>query len=343
MKHLLNTLYVTTEDAYASLDGENVVVKKKEHELGRYPLHILQGIYLFTYAGASPKLIGKCVEDGIDLVLFTPQGKFLARATGRSHGNVLLRRQQYRYADDPVKTAVIAGSFVFGKIYNGRQVINHFKRNHMLQVDSNKFDAICGYMKTILTEIGKQTDVDVIRGYEGTAARLYFGVFDDMVLQKKDVFYFMERNRRLPLDRVNALLSYVYTLCGTECASALEAAGLDSYVGFLHTDKPGRTSLAQDLLEELRPCMCDRFVIKLINDRCIKAEDFEEQANGAVLISAEGRRKVLKEWKERKETMVMHPYLKEKVEWGMIPYVQAILLARYIRGDIDGYPPFLYR
>ena len=343
MRKLLNTLFVNTENAYASLDGENIVIKQEEQILGRFPLHILEGVYLFTYSGASPALMGKCAEKGIDLVFLTPRGRFLARVSGKSRGNVLLRRTQYRAADDLEQSCRIARNFIFGKVSNARHVLDRCRRDHGIRVGVEKFQAVSDQMQALLPEILEETDLDSLRGWEGKAASLYFSVWDSMILREKECFYFHERNRRPPLDNVNAMLSFVYVMLGNECTSALEMVGLDAYVGFLHRDRPGRTSLAQDLLEELRPCMADRFVLTLINDRIVNASDFQKQENGAVLLTLQGRKKMQTEWQNKKQTKITHPFLKEKMEWGLVPYVQALLLARYLRGDLEEYPPFLWK
>lgn len=343
MRKLLNTLFVTKEDAYASLDGENVVVRQGDEVIGRFPLHILEGIYLFTYAGASPALMGKCAREGIDLVFLSPRGRFLARTSGQIRGNVLLRRTQYRAADDPLQSCRIARNFIFGKISNTRQVLDRTRRDHGARVDVERFASASEQLKSIMGQVLEEQSLDALRGLEGAAAQLYFGLFDEMILRSKEAFFYRSRSRRPPMDRVNAMLSFVYVMLGNECAGALEMVGLDSYVGFLHRDRPGRTSLAQDLLEELRPCMADRFVLTLINDRQISAKHFEQQENGAVLLNQEGRRVIQREWQVRKQVMITHPFLREKLAWGLVPYVQALLLARYLRDDLDGYPPFLWK
>jgi CRISPR-associated protein Cas1 len=343
MKHLLNTLFVTLEDAYATLDGENVVVKQGETVAGRFPLHILESIYLFSYAGASPALMGKCAREGISLVFLTPRGRFLARTCGLSQGNVLLRRTQYRIADDPPQSCRMARNFIFGKLSNARQVVNRTRRDHAMRIDEEHFLNVSEQIKGLMGQVLEETTLEGLRGLEGAGAALYFGLFDSMILRNKESFFFHARNRRPPLDNINALLSFVYTMLGSDCASALEMVGLDAYVGFLHRDRPGRTSLAQDLMEELRPCMADRFVLTLINNGIIAPDDFQAQEDGAVLMTPEGRRKVQKEWQTKKQQKIIHPFLKEKIEWGLVPYVQALLLARCIRGDIDGYPPFLWK
>ena len=343
MRHLLNTLFVTLEDAYATLDGENIVVKQGDNVAGRFPLHILESVYLFSYAGASPALMGKCVREGINLVFLTPRGRFLARASGESRGNVLLRRTQYRIADDPLQSSRIARNFIFGKLSNARQVLNRTRRDHSMRIDEEKFLNASEQLKTLMIQVLTETSLEELRGLEGAGAAIYFRLFDDMILRNKESFLFQNRNRRPPLDNVNALFSFVYTMLGNDCTSALETVGLDAYVGFLHRDRPGRTSLAQDLLEELRPCMADRFVLTLINDRIVTPDDFQKQENGDVFLTTDGRRKVQKEWQIKKQQNITHPFLKEKIEWGLVPYIQALLLERCLRDDLEGYPPFLWK
>ncbi len=343
MKHLLNTLYILSEDIYLSLDGENVVANREKQALARYPLHTLQNIVTFSYAGASPALMGACAKRQIGFALCTPRGKFLARVCGESAGNVLLRRTQYRVADDPARCCEISRVMIFGKLYNSRWSIERTRRDHALRVDSGSLSIVSRQIAELLPQIREETDPGHLRGLEGVGASAYFGVFDQMILGDKETFFFRGRSRRPPLDAVNALLSFAYSLLAHDCASALESVGLDSYVGFLHRDRPGRTSLALDLMEEMRPCMADRFVLSLINNRRVKASDFQYMENGAVLLSDEGRKAFLKCWQERKKETLTHPYLEEKLPWGMIPYIQALLLARYLRGDLDAYPPFLWK
>ncbi len=343
MRKLLNTLYVTKEAAFLALDGENIVVKVDAEEIARFPLHPLEGIVSFSYLGASPALMGKCAERGIGLSFCTPYGRFLARSEGKSRGNVLLRREQYRIADDPKRSADIARMMLTGKIYNARWVIERTKRDHAMRVDEMLLDAAIGGLKHSLTVIQVAEDLDSIRGIEGNAASAYFGVFDQMILRDKETFFFTERSRRPPKDACNALLSFVYMLLTSMCVNAAEAVGLDSYVGFLHRDKPGRTSLALDLMEELRPCMGDRFVLTLINNRVVQPADIEKADNGAFSLTDSGRKRVLQAWQEKKQESITHPYLNEKIPWGLVPFVQAQLLSRFIRGDLDAYPPFLWK
>ena len=343
MKRLLNTLFVTSENGYLSLDGENVVVSRDKHEVGRYPLHTFMTIVSFSYAGASPALMGKCAEAGIGFAMCKPSGRFLARVIGESNGNVLLRRNQYRAADDPVQCCEAAKMMIFGKLYNARWSIERTRRDHGMRVDADKLKAASQRLKGLLPDVRDETSMDSLRGLEGIGAATYFGVFDDMILNNKGAFHYSGRSRRPPLDRINALLSFAYSLLAHDCASALESVGLDAYVGFLHRDRPGRSSLALDLMEELRPVMADRFVLTLINNRVVTPNDFEVRESGAVLLNDQARRAFLKNWQERKKEMLTHPYLDEKLEWGMVPYIQALLLARYLRDDLDAYPPFLWK
>lgn len=343
MRKLLNVLYITTEDAYATLDGDNVAVKIRDSVAARFPLHILEGIYIFSYAGASPRLIGRCVEDHIDLVFCTPNGRFLARPVGRMQGNVLLRKEQYRISDSEERSCAISCNMIIGKLMNERHVLDRMVRDHPDRINVTEFQDASERIRRDLDKAGEQKNRDSLRGIEGEAASTYFYQFDDMILRHKDAFYYHERSRRPPMDRVNALLSYAYMMLTSMCESALETVGLDPYVGFMHTDRPGRASLALDLIEEFRPCLADRFVLGLINNGVVGTDDFEIQENGSVLISSEARKKIQQSWQQKKQEQVTHPYLKEKIPWGLVPYTQAMLLARCIRGDIDGYPPFIWR
>ena len=343
MKHLLNTLFVTSEDIYLSLDGENVVANREKQVVARYPMHTLCSIVSFSYAGASPALMGACAEHGIGLAFCTPRGKFLARVCGESSGNVLLRRAQYRAADDPVQSCRSARTMIFGKLHNARWSVERTRRDHKLRIDDAKLADASKKLKELLPAVAAETSLESLRGLEGVGAAAYFSALDEMILHDKSTFYFRGRSRRPPLDAVNAMLSFAYSLLAHDCASALESVGLDAYVGFLHRDRPGRTLLALDLMEELRPCMADRFVLSFINNRMVSSKDFETRESGAVLFTEEARRSFLKSWQEKKRDTLTHPYLGEKLEWGMVPYIQALLLARYLRGDLDAYPPFLWR
>ena len=343
MKQLLNTLFVTSEDIYLSLEGENVLANRDGEVVARYPLHTLQTIVSFSYSGASPALMGACAEKGIGLAFCTPRGRFLARVCGESNGNVLLRREQYRIADDSQRSCAIARTMIFGKLSNCAASVQRTLRDHAPRVQNCGLEDAARKIRELLPLALEITDMEALRGLEGFGATAYFGVFDHLLLSRKEDFFFHGRNRRPPLDRVNAMLSFAYSLLAHDCASALESVGLDAYVGFLHRDRPGRESLALDLMEELRPCMADRFVLTLVNNRMIRPEDFQIQDSGAVLLTDDGRKKFLKAWQERKRDTLTHPYLNEKMSWGMIPYIQALLLARCLRGDMDAYPPFMWK
>lgn len=343
MKKLLNTLYVTSEDSYLSLDGENIVVLDKGSEIGRLPLHNLEGIVSFGYRGTSPALMGACADRNISLCYLTPQGKFLARVSGKIKGNVILREQQYKSFLDEEKSLEIAKNCIVGKIYNARWVLERATRDHSMQVDVEKLKTASESLKNSLNYVRNCSSKEQLRGFEGEAAKVYFGVFEELILQQKKDFAFHGRNKRPPMDNVNALLSFVYILLANSITSALETVGLDPYVGCLHTERPGRVSLSLDLIEELRPVLADRFVLSLINKKMVTKKSFKQKENGAVLMDDDTRRLLLTEWQNKKKETLTHPFLKEKVEWGMVPYVQAMLLARYLRGDLDGYPPFLWK
>ena len=343
MKRLLNTLYVTGSDRYLSLDGENVVVLAEREEIGRVPLHNLQSIVTFGYTGASPALMGACAQRNIDLTFMSGNGRFLARVTGEVKGNVTLRKQQYRISEDKDSSIRIARNCIFGKVYNARWILERAARDYPLRLDTGKLREKSTFLYNSLAKIRECDSASKLLGLEGEAASVYYSVFNELIFEQKEDFVFHERSRRPPLDNVNAMLSFAYSLLAGMCGSALEAVGLDPYVGFYHTDRPGRISLALDVMEELRGVMADRFVITMINRRIIKKENFDRKENGAVILNDDGRRAFLKMWQERKQDAIRHPFLNEKMEWGMIPYVQAMLLARYLRGDLDEYPPFLWK
>jgi CRISPR-associated protein Cas1 len=343
MRQLLNTLYVTRPDVYLSLNGENVVIKEDNNAIGRFPLHNLESIVLFSNLGMSPQLMGKCVDNHISICFLTPTGRFRARVIGRSYGNVLLRKRQYKIAMDDSECVKIARSFILGKIYNEKWLMERYIREYPLRIQSHILKSISNQLTEYMGSVNKCTDLDELRGFEGKAQVCYFQGFNELILNQKEDFNFDGRNKRPPLDRVNSLLSFAYTLLNNDIASALETIGLDSYVGFMHQDRPGRTSLASDMIEELRAPVADRFVLSIINRNQIKADDFEINDNEAVLIKDEARKKILSEWQKRKQEELKHPFLDEKITWGLVPYSQAMLLARYLRGDLNEYPPFFWK
>lgn len=343
MRKLLNCLYVLTEDAYLTLEGENVVILQGETSLGRFPLHVLETILCFSYKGASPALLGACCARNIPVCFFTPYGRFLCRVTGEVRGNVLLRREQFRRAENTSSACELARCFLIGKIWNSRQVLLRACRDHPQRLDTAAFQAASDRLGQVILQLDGAVGMETLRGLEGTAAKQYFDLFGQMVLQNREDFAFYGRSRRPPLDRINAVLSFVYTLLAHDCASALEGVGLDPYVGYLHTDRPGRASLALDLMEELRPVMADRLALTLVNTKVLSPKQFEVRENGAVFLDESGRKTVLTAWQERKRDLVQHPFLKERMAWGLIPHVQALLLARCLRGDMEQYPPYFWK
>lgn len=343
MKKLLNTLYITQPETYLALDGDNVLLLKEKVTLGRLPLHNIEAIVSFGYTGASPALMGYCAERNIAISFHTQSGRFLARVIGKSNGNVILRKTQYRISDSEEESAKIARNFIVGKIFNHKWMIERMTREHPLRVDVEQFKQASRQLSSVLQEVRQCNTLERLRGLEGQAAFYYNQVFDQMILQQKDSFVFQGRSRRPPKDNVNAMLSFAYTLLTSDTVSALESVGLDAYVGFMHRDRPGRASLALDLIEELRGVYADRLVLNLINRKELTAEHFFLKENGAVLMTDEARKIFLKVWQTKKQEKITHPFLGEKISWGLIPYAQALLLARFLRGDLDEYPPFLWK
>lgn len=343
MKKLLNTLFINQPDVYLSLDGDNIVLLKEQEKLGRLPLHNLESIVAFGYTGASPALMGYCAERNISIVFMTMNGRFLARVIGASRGNVVLRKKQYAVSEDEALSARMARNFIIGKVFNHKWMLERMTRDYPLRIDVAQFKEASSQLSELMIDIRECEDLERLRGLEGHAALTYNKLLDSMILQQKENFYYHTRSRRPPLDNVNAMMSLAYTLLANDTASALEGVGLDSYVGFLHRDRPGRASLALDVMEELRGIFADRFVLSLINKKVMNAEDFVRKENGAVLLTEEGRKKFLTAWQNRKQEKITHPYLGENIAWGLVPHVQALLLARYLRGDLDEYPPFLWK
>ncbi|MDF2086608.1 type I-C CRISPR-associated endonuclease Cas1c [Bacillus pseudomycoides] len=343
MKKLLNTLFITQPDVYLSLDGDNIVLLKEKEKIGRLPLHNLESIVSFGYTGTSPALMGYCAEKNISLVFLTLNGRFLARVIGKSKGNVILRKKQYRISEDEVMSAKVARNFITGKIYNNKWVIERMTRDYPLRIDVDQFKGISQHLSSIILEVRECEDLERLRGLEGQAAISYNKLFNQMILQQKEDFYFNRRSRRPPLDNVNAMLSFAYTLLANDVSSALEGVGLDAYVGFLHRDRPGRVSLALDVMEELRGVYADKFILSLINKKVVNKGDFLKKENGAVIMTDEARKKFLAAWQNKKQEKITHPYLGEKISWGLVPHAQALLLARYLRNDLDEYPPFLWK
>lgn len=343
MRRLLNTLYVTIPDAYLACDGENVLIKLKDEIKFRVPVHNLEGIVCFGFAGASPGLMHLCCERGVALSFLTVYGKFMGRVTGKVSGNVLLRRSQYKWSDDETIATRLAKRFIVAKIINSRAVLHRVLRDHPEAIDVDLITTTIKKMAYIARQLDKADNLDEVRGIEGQAANLYFSGFNQLILTQKEDFCLDGRNRRPPLDRINALLSFLYTLLAHEVAAAVESVGLDPQVGFLHRDRPGRASLALDLMEELRPHFADRLAVTLINRNQISSSGFIIKENGAIIMNDETRKEVLTAWQKRKQEEIIHPYLEEKVSLGLVPYIQAMLLARHIRGDLEDYPPFFWK
>jgi CRISPR-associated protein Cas1 len=342
MKKLLNVLYITSPNSYLSLEGENVVIKRDDQRSVHLPLHNLENIVSFGYTGASPALMAACAERNIGLCFMSPHGRFLARIIGKVKGNVLLRKKQYLISENQETSVKIASSFLIGKIYNSRKVIERATRDHALVVDVGELNEASVSLKVFMRSIKECQNIDDLMGFEGSAARVYFSVFNHLILHQKQDFYFKERSRRPPLDNLNALLSFFYVILANDVASALESVGLDPYVGFLHQDRPGRPSLALDLMEELRPVFADRLALSLINRKQINPSGFIQKESGGIIMDDETKKIVLSAWQDKKKEEITHPFLKEKIAFGLIPYAQALLLARYLRGDLDAYPPFFW-
>ena len=343
MRRLLNTLYVTMPDAYLACDGENVLIKVLDETKFRIPVHNLEGIVCFGFAGASPKLMHLCCERGVELSFLTEYGKFMGRVSGNVSGNVLLRRTQYRWSDDIAISARLAKRFITAKIINSRAVLHRVLRDHPEAVDSASIQNALQLLARMPDRLERANDGNTIRGIEGEAAQHYFSNFNQLLLSQKDDFRLVSRNRRPPTDRINSLLSFLYTLLAHEVVAALESVGLDPQVGFLHRDRPGRPSLALDIMEELRPHFADRLAVTLINRNQISAKGFTVKENGAVIMDDDTRKEVLTAWQKRKQEEITHPYLDAKIPLGLIPYTQALLLARHLRGDLEDYPPFFWK
>lgn len=343
MKRHLNTLYVTTQGSYLAKEGETVVVKVDREVKLRVPIHALGGIVCFGNVGCSPFLLGFCAERDVGISFLSTHGRFLARVKGPVSGNILLRRAQYRLADDPAATTDIARFIITGKIANCRTVLQRTLRDHPEKIDIDAISRASTQLKRYLVQLGKAQSLETIRGIEGESARTYFSIFNHLIITQKEKFQFNGRSRRPPLDLVNCLLSFVYTLVRHDVRSACESVGLDPAAGFLHRDRPGRSSLALDIMEEFRSFLADRLVLSLINTGRVKPNGFSKSCSRATCMDEKTRKTVLVTYQKRKQDVIKHPFIDEKVEIGLIFHVQARLMARYIRGDLDGYPPFIWR
>ncbi len=344
MRRQLNTLYVTTDGAWLRKDGANIVMEVEKAVRVRLPVHMLESLVCIGRVAVSPQLLGFCSEQGISICYLTANGKFLARVEGPVSGNVLLRREQYRRSDEPARCASVVRHLLAGKIHNQRAVLARGWRDYGDKLtDVAAFQHALKRLKRIPQRLLVETDVNVLRGLEGEAAQSYFGVFNQLIRADSPMLRFRGRNRRPPRDAFNALLSFLYTLLTHDCRSALETVGLDPAVGFLHRDRPGRPSLALDIAEELRPLLGDRLALSLVNRKQLNENDFRQMENGAVLLKDDARKTVLVAYQERKREELQHVFLGEKAAIGLFPYLQAQLLARHLRGDLDAYPPFLWK
>ncbi|HHT9136237.1 MAG TPA: type I-C CRISPR-associated endonuclease Cas1c [Candidatus Wunengus sp. YC60] len=343
MKRHLNTLFVTTQGAYLAKEGETVVVKVDGVVSLTIPVHTLGGIVCFGQVSCSPYLMGFCAENGVAISFLTENGDFLAKVQGPVSGNVLLRREQYRRADDVKTSALIARAVLTGKIVNCRTVLQRALRDHSEKIDADAISQASQRLANSMRRLQSEDAIDILRGIEGESANTYFSVFDQLITTQKEDFKFHERNRRPPLDNVNCLLSFLYVLLMHDVRSALETVGLDPAVGFLHRDRPGRYGLALDLMEEFRPFIADRLTLSLINLCQVQAKGFHKKESGAVWMDDDTRKTVLIAYQKRKQEEILHPFLNEKVTVGLLFHTQALLLARYLRGDMDNYPPFIWK
>ena len=340
MRKLLNTLYVTTPEAYLAKDGLNVVVSVDKEERFRIPIMNVEGIVTFGYMGASPGLMKLCMDNNVSLVFMSPHGRFIGRVQGATHGNVLLRKKQYSLSEDENVALHLAKLFITGKVFNTRNILQRFIRDNGADEEVEYVIKQLEWRKHCVLQA---ETMDVLRGEEGRAANSYFDVFEHLILHQKSDFPFNGRSRRPPKDEVNAMLSFVYTLIANDVAAALEAVGLDPYVGFMHTLRPGRTSLALDMMEELRAYLGDRLVLSMINRKQVTKKDFIRQGDESFVMTDDCRKGLLTTWQNRKKETIEHPFLKEKIPIGLLPYAQAMLLSRYLRDDLDDYPVFLMR
>lgn len=343
MKKFLNTLYVTTQGAYLNKEGESVVVSVEHQIKLRIPVHTLGGIVCFGNVMCSPFLMRHCSDNKVMISFLAEHGRFLARVQGPVSGNVLLRRRQYRIADDLAASANIARAVLLAKAANARTVLQRAVRDHGSKEGVEEITYAVKRIGALMRRLENETDLDAIRGREGDISRVYFSVFDKMITAQKDAFFFTQRSRRPPLDNLNALLSYIYTLLAHDCVGALEAVGLDPQVGFLHRDRPGRPSLALDLMEEFRPFFADRLALSLINLKQIRRKSFKKTESGGVEMSDDARKELLMAYQKRKQSELMHPFVRESAPLGLFFHLQAQLLARHIRGDLDGYPPVILK
>lgn len=341
MRKLLNTLYITRQESYLSLDGENVVMMLEGKEAARLPLSNIESIVCMNYPGCSPALMGKCAEERIGLCFISPGGKFLARVTGPIKGNVFLRKQQMEMFSDPEKQTELIRNLITAKLKNTRSLLMRSRRDYPATDEDGKLSYCIDMLAENQKKLLEEKDTEILRGIEGQSAKAYFDVFDLLFTQQKEDFALFRRTKRPPLDLTNAMLSFLYTICTNDITSALECVGLDPYIGLFHTLRPGRASLACDIMEEFR-ALVERLVITMVNLKIVQKNDFEKQVSGAVWLNDDGRKKVITAWQDKKNECISHPFIKEKVPIGLFPYVQSNLLAKYVRGEIEVYPNLIW-
>lgn len=341
MRKLLNTLYITRQESYLSLDGENIVMLVDGKETARLPLSNIESIVCMNYPGCSPALMGKCAEEQIGLCFISLSGRFLARVTGPVKGNVFLRKQQMETFSDPTKQTVLIQNLITAKLKNTRSLLMRSRRDYPATNENGELSRCIDLLEENQKKLLLETDAEILRGIEGQSAKAYFDVFDLLFTQQKEDFALLGRTKRPPLDLTNAMLSFLYTVCTNDIASALECVGLDPFIGMFHTLRPGRVSLACDIMEEFR-ALVERLVITMVNTKVVQKSDFEKQVSGAVWLNDDGRKKVITAWQNKKNECISHPFTKEKVPIGLFPYVQANLLAKYIRGEIEAYPNLIW-
>lgn len=340
MKKLLNVLYVTSPDYYLKKEGRNIVISLEGKRVARYPIHILRQVVCFNYMGVSPDLMKMCMEENVSISFFTPYGKYCGRVVGASYGNIYNRKRQYKLAESEESLQFVK-NIIYAKAYNSRKIIIRGKLDHKDKIDLEKVENVISNIKDLMIQIPYSPDKDSIRGIEGTIARQYFSVLDEFIVKQREDFYFIERTKRPPRDRFNAMLSFMYSILTNSIASALEGVGIDYYAGFFHTDRPGRVSMALDIIEEMRAFIVDKFCLSMINLNRINKNNFEIKENGACLLNDKGREIILQNWNKKQQEEILHPFLEEKIKIGLLPHVQAQLLNSYIRGDIENYPPFM--
>lgn len=342
MKKLENTLYITNPDYYLAKDGETITILNDNKVIKRFPQHVIGSIICFNYSGCSPALMRFCMENDILISFVTPQGKYCGRIIGETNGSILTRKQQYELSVSSKRIDIVR-MITYAKLYNSQKLLKQFINDHPDHINSKAINLVIERFDEFLEDTKHTETIDSLRGIEGVSAKFYFSIFNELILNKEKVFKVRGRTKRPPMDPTNATLSFLYTMLTHECQSALEVVGLDSYMGFYHTDRSGRASLACDLVEEFRSIMVDRLTLTMINKNIIQPKHFEIKENDATLLNDKGREIILTHWQKQKLKEIKHPFLHENIPLGILPYTQAMLLSKYIRNEIDGYPAFLWK